>query len=74
MKTLVRTGRDLGPFSIMAHVLWRGNDPLIGVLVGSSYYDAAEADPFAPSVDLRFNVHLFVLSLQLSVILNLPSK
>ena len=72
MKTLVRTGRDLGPFSIMAHVLWRGNDPLIGVLVGSSYYDGLE--PFDPSVDLRFNVHLFVLSLNLSVILNLPSK
>lgn len=63
----------MGPFSIMAHVLWRGNDPLIGVLVGSSYYDAFEA-PFTPSVDLRFNVHLFVLSFNLSIILNLPSK
>lgn len=74
MRTLVRTGRDLGPFSIMAHALWRGNDPLIGALVGLSYYDVFEADPFAPSVDLRFNVHLVVLSLQLSFIINLPSK
>lgn len=75
MRTIAEFRRVFYPFEIDAHCLWRGSDVLLGVLVGSSYYDPADM-PFndSPSLDLRFNVHLVVLSFQLSITLHLPSK
>ena len=64
-----------GPFELHATAIWRPDDPILGALIGTSLYQDADEFPWISDghreIDFRVNLHFVVISLQLSLTINL---